>query len=730
MHWDSNIPCLVFDNVKQILGMKIYVIWIAFMCTILFACKTEDRDEIDRFEVVDRNSPVVSRFDSLSSLSVGNGNFAMTVDATGLQSYPELYKYGVPLGTQAQWGWHSFPNPEGYQFEETLKAFNFRGHNEVYSVQFKEIDRKHHAADYYRCNPHRLHLGYVGLEIMNSKGNQVDQSGIKDIQQKLHLWDGTIESNYTIDGDSVSVKTACDPNADMIKADILSPLIAKDRLKVNLKFPYPTGMHSDDASDWNSTDKHKTEIVEEGNGYCLFKRTLDGDVYFVKLQWRGKATLKEKAPHYFVLDPESVHFEFTCAFFDKTPEKNELPLPDVMQTASNYWQSFWKEGGIIDFSGCTDERASELERRVVLSQYLMAIQCAGNIPPQETGLTYNSWFGKFHLEMHWWHAVHFALWNHIELLERSLDWYSKACPVAKSIAQRQGFEGVRWMKMTDPSAKEAPSSTGSFLIWQQPHFIYMAELVYRNHPSIEVINKYGDLVEETAKFMASFATYNEVEKRYVLKGLIPAQETLRASETINPPFELSYWYYALDVAQKWRERAAKGRDANWDELIQKLSSLASKDGLYLAAEDAIDTYEDIRFTSDHPAVLGALGILPQCRLVRPDYMKNTLQWIWGNWNWEKTWGWDYPMTAMCAARIGEPDKAVGALMMDKRTNTYLVNGHNYQDSRLRVYLPGNGGLLTAVAMMCAGWDGNVVENPGFPKDGTWDVKWEGLKPMP
>ena len=83
------------------------------------------------------------------------------------------------------------------------------------------------------------------------------------------------------------------------------------------------------------------------------------------------------------------------------------------------------------------------------------------------------------------------------------------------------------------------------------------------------------------------------------------------------------------------------------------------------------------------------------------------------------------MTAMDAARLGEPEKAVGALLMDKRTNTYLVNGHNYQDGRLRVYLPGNGGLLTAVAMMCAGWDGSEGVNPGFPKDGTWNVRWEG-----
>jgi hypothetical protein len=80
---------------------------------------------------------------------------------------------------------------------------------------------------------------------------------------------------------------------------------------------------------------------------------------------------------------------------------------------------FWQTGGAIDLSGSKDSRWFELERRIVLSQYLTAIQDAGKNPPQETGLTYNTWEGKFHLEMHWWHEAHFALWNRLPLLERS-----------------------------------------------------------------------------------------------------------------------------------------------------------------------------------------------------------------------------------------------------------------------------------------------------------------------
>jgi len=127
-------------------------------------------------------------------------------------------------------------------------------------------------------------------------------------------------------------------------------------------------------------------------------------------------------------------------------------------------------------------------------------------------------------------------------------------------------------------------------------------------------------------------------------------------------------------------------------------------------------------------VLGAWGMVPAGGMMDPEIMKNTFERIWKDWHWEETWGWDFPMTAMAATRLGMPGRAVDALFMDVETNTYLPNGHNYQDRRLRLYLPGNGGLLSAVALMCTGWEGGPEgDNPGFPDDGTWTVRWEGLK---
>lgn len=697
--------------------MKYVLTFFGLMTVVAASAAT---DGIDRHALVERNNPRVTAMDTLASLSVGNGEFAFTVDVTGLQSFPEMYANGVPLGTQSQWGWHSFLNPENYKFEETLRAYDFgRGRDELYSVEFKEPGRAKEAAGWMRVNPHRLHLGAIGFA-------GLDEGNITDVRQTLDMWEGCVKSEFKYDGEPVSVRTCVHPDRDMVAATITSAKC----MPVTIRMPYPTGKHSDDGCDWTCDKDHLAEIVATEGNATLIKHTIDSTVYYVRIECEGAKVPDPVGCNEFIIVPESNDWSFTATFSPEMPFDANPSADETIASAAEYWGSFWTKGAAVDFSRCADPRAAELERRVVLSQYLLAIQSAGSTPPQETGLTYNSWFGKFHLEMIWWHQSWLPLYGHEDLLERTLPWYSSVRDVAAGIASRQGFNGVRWMKMTDPSGMESPSKVGSFLIWQQPHIIYLAELLYRANPSDELIERYGDLIEETAEFMADFAELDSVNDRYILRGIIPAQETLRAAETVNPPFELAYWRFALEASQRWRERRGLPKDEHRDEVIKKLSRLAAKDSLYLAAETAPDTYSDIRFTSDHPAVLGACGILPQSNLLEPDVMRNTLDWILENWNWNKTWGWDYPTVAMCAARLGCPDKAVDALLMDRRTNTYLPNGHNYQDGRLRCYLPGNGGLLTAVALMCAGWDGCGTRNPGFPADGGWDVRWEGLNPLP
>ena len=89
---------------------------------------------------------------------------------------------------------------------------------------------------------------------------------------------------------------------------------------------------------------------------------------------------------------------------------------------------------------------------------------------------------------------------------------------------------------------------------------------------------------------------------------------------------------------------------------------------------------------------------------------------------------------MTAARLGEPETAVRILTNDSPAARFMNNGHvrrPKEPNGCPAYLPVNASLLTAVGLMAAGWDGAPdVNAPGFPQDGSWTVRAEGLLRMP
>lgn len=687
--------------------------------SLIFSCS--ESKKIDRYALVSRHNIENSVIDSLNSLSVGNGEFAFTVDITGLQTFPEFYAKGVPLGTMSNWGWHTGENPESYSLNDVYKSYDVHGRSIDYVHQYRagEDERKTAASEWLRANPHRIQLGFIGLQIIKEDGTEITISDIKNPVQKLNLWKGEIDSRFEIEGEPVHLVTVCHPHYDMVSVRIVSDLITKGRMKIKLNFPAANPAWS--GYNFLSPEKHSTTLVTDTNNISIFKRSQDKDSYNVLFN-RTSGNVKEGPEHIYYIEPQVTDsvFSFSCHYFTEPVTGYGRSFEEVQADCNNSWNDFWLSGGAVDFSECTDPRAKELERRVILSQYLTKIQCSGKLPPAETGLTYNSWYGKFHLEMHWWHGVHFALWKRADILEKQMQYYFDIYDNAKSTAEHQGYKGVRWPKMVGPDGRESPSTVGTYLIWQQPHPIFYSELLYENAADKkEILKKYSRLVFETANFMASYAWFDSTRNQYVLGPvLIPAQESLKLETTINPPFELTYWYWGLKTAQKWRERMGIDPSPWWNDVIEKISPLAVQDGLYLCSEDTKDSYENPRYMSDHPIVSGISGVLPETRLVDKTVLGNSLDTIMRKWNWKTTWGWDFPMLAMSAASIGREEQAIDFLLMEAPKNRYLLNGHNYQDARLSVYLPGNGGLLTAVASMCV--------SDYFPHNKKWNVRWENL----
>jgi len=689
---------------------------------LLFGCS-----KIDRKALVTRHNIEIANPDLLNSLTVGNGEFAFTADITGMQTFPEFYEKGISLGTQSQWGWHSFPNPENYTPSDVVMNYKVGNDSIPYLYQFSKEDgeRKYNASMWLRENPHRLHLGLIGLEVVMTDSTLITIDDIKNPRQQLNLWTGELKSIFEVEGIPVEVTTFCHQQKDMVAFNIKSELMKQGRLRVKIRFPYIARGQFNPGYDFSFPEKHQSSIVNETLRGVLFSHQLDSTVYFSQVEWLGNVLFKEEDKHTFTFSPsEKEDFEISFLFSEDTIKE---PLPTFSETAYNNcqrWKQFWMSGAAVDFSNCTDSRAFELERRVVLSQYLTKIQCSGSLPPQETGLTKNSWYGKFHLEMHWWHAAHFIQWNRAELMEKQLQFYFDAFEKARRTAALQGYDGARWQKMTDPAGDESPSTVGTFLIWQQPHLIYLADMLYRNHHNDKsVLQKYHDLVESTADFMASYARYDSATTRYMLgPALIPAQECFDPATTINPSFELVYWKWALQTAQNHRKMLGLPANEKWQQVIDHLSILPVKDGLYLFSENATDSYTSPRYLTDHPIVLGIEGFLPKTDMIDQQLLENSFNAVNEKWNWDTCWGWDFPLAAMCATMLDKPEQAINLLMMDTPKNQYLPNGHNYQDVNLPLYLPGNGSLLTAVAFMCT--YKNVDGKNGFPSNGKWNVKHE------
>lgn len=686
---------------------------------------------IDRQKLLERHNPHLVSVQTETPLSVGNGEFAFTADITGLQTfYEEQKKAHVPLCTMSQWGWHTAPggdNRNEYYTSSQVVKTTYDNCGRTVSYASKCQPGNEEIYHWLRQNPHRLNLGRIGF-LWN--GEPIHPQDITKSEQTLTLYDGILKSSFTIGGYLVETETICARESDVLGVMVRSEALGKGLLTVQISFPY--GSSDITASDWEHEDWHQT-IIESGDyeaqkGSSLLHRILDKDNYYIRLNRESISLLTAESSHCLNLKNQDDTLTFTIGFFEEKLHKS-MNYIEVKKSSINGWRSFWNTCGMIELHNSKDERAVELERRIVLSQYLLNLQSCGSRPPQETGLTCNSWYGKFHLEMYPWHCAWAPLWNQSNLLTKSLGWYKKHLENARDNARSNGYKGARWPKMVADDAKDSPSFIATLLIWQQPHIIYMLELVYQNSGKSELLQEYWEVVKDTADFMCDFAVYNEKTGKYDLPSpLIPAQEEHDPRTTKNPVFELEYWHFTLMIAVQWAKRLGK-EETNWQLFAEKMAPSYDANGMYMACETCPSTFEE--FNRDHPSMTGAFGLIPGERL-DPHKMEATLKKVFECWEFTSMWGWDFAMMAMTAVRIHDPQTAIEILLKDTPKNSYVTSGNNYQKMRndLPLYLPGNGSLLLAAAMMTAGYEGCEEKLPGFPKNGMWEVEYENIHPFP
>ncbi len=682
----------------------------------------ESTDKIDRQSVVNRHKIITTSTNPRSPAQVGNGEFAFGVDITGLQTF-------IPFNTMSHWGWHSDPIPEGVRIED-FKGKVIETHGRA--VYYPMFEKNQPAlSNWLAGNPHRMNLGRLSFSIKKKDGSQVKEEELQNANQEVDLWTGIITSYFEVEGIPVHVTTSCHPDMDVIGIEVDSELLEEGRLTVNLEFPYASAKnssHSNYIGLWDQPAMHRTTF-DKAEGQVNFIRTLDDNRYYAALVWDTECVcnISEDNPHRFELVPEENTLQFVCAYSSEQILEDLPVAQECIEASKTGWVEYWNSGAAIDLSSSTDPRWKELERRVVLSQYLMRVNEAGSLPPQESGLVNNGWFGRFHFEMIWWHGVHYALWGRWPLFDKMIHVYADFLPIAKQRATAQVYKGARWPKCTAYNGTEWPHPIHAMLIWQQPHPIYFAELDYNLHPSREILEKWKDVVFETADFMADFAFYEKEKDRYILgPPIYIVSENTNPETTFNPAFELSYWRYGLRTAQKWIKRLGMERVIKWDDVLDKLSLLPQQEGVYVTHE-GIDSMWT-KFAFEHPGLIGTYGMLPGDG-VGLETFNRTFDKVLSAWDFEHVWGWDFPMLAMAAARINRPEEAIDFLLTG--STAFQFDEHGLATGGPFPYFPSNGGLLAAIAMMAGGWDGAPdIPAPGFPRNGEWIVRYEDFNPMP
>ena len=361
------------------------------ICTLLFLGPDPTCARIDRRALVSRYNPVRTASSPSTPMQVGNGHFAFGADVTGLQTF-------LPFAIMSDWGWKNDSFPPG---RTQADIDQYRG--EVWNGVEYAFGGPPDLENWLEANPNRINLGRVGLLFRDEQGNVMnvteDALDTGRTRQELDLWTGTITSTFHWEGAEIRVRTTVAESSDAVGIVITSPLLQRGRLGLFLDFPWHDGSAGFEApfvGAWNAMDKHTTALdMSSSRGSNVDATITHKMVNTTVLTFIGGGdnfTISRLSPdaHQYAIVPEGSGKSFRLSVAYSPRPILVLPSATEIENQSReVWQDYWSENGFVDVAtGSTDLRADELQRRIILSQYLLRVNEAGDTPPQEVSQVY------------------------------------------------------------------------------------------------------------------------------------------------------------------------------------------------------------------------------------------------------------------------------------------------------------------------------------------------------
>lgn len=576
-----------------------------------------------------------NHIDSKNPVTIGNGDFAITLDQTGTQSLYEIYK-DIPLSTMSNKNWF-------YKDKKDIKPSYVDG--KAYMLFNLDNDPNYQTNRQYPFK-------YSFMQILLYDNDKlIDINNIKDVEQELDVYKGIVTSSFNYKEKNNKTTSFIYQDHDEFNFKLQS-----DNLNLALKFNYPSY-----TKNGYRQDILPNVLVKEDRITLLYD---DKNSLSFKLKSSSKYQIVENT---LIFDDNNVSFS--------------LALDEIKE--GKFLDEFWKcdNGIIID--------NEELVKKMVLSKYLLHVNSTGIYPPQESGLTYNCWNSKFHLEMHLIHSLWNIYNNHVDDLVKSFDYYLSIMPSSLKRASLNGYKGLRFPKMTGPDGEDSPSNIGPLLIWQAPHILFMLQEIYYLYNKENIIKKYEPLISGTIDFMISFLTLKDL-KYQMLDPLLEACESIPLDRCQNPSFELEYWRYTLERQPKIDTVLYGHQRYDYLDIASKITTPKEDDGIYLKTYGVIDKYD---LYKDHPTE-GFLMSFFKSKIVDKEKMVKTIDYILKNMDLSSYWGWDFPFLGLSLLNCGEIEKSIEVTQLNTINNQYLYNGYNTSPrDDLKAYLPGNGAFL-------------------------------------
>lgn len=357
---------------------------------------------IDRKAVVQAFNPRRNASSTITPMQVGNGNFAFGVDVTGLQTFN-------PFATMSTWGWHNYSLPttpgqtsvEGKNNSQRVfpwySSLNQHLHADFIGLDWWTHDRlvnynqpnpaQNDISQWLIRNPSRLNLARIGFSFDEEETTEDD---LQEKTQELDLWAGKISSSFKYKGAAVYVETWADATSDSIAISVESELLINGSLGIFFDFPLPSnGVKFESPFVGTFTASGHSSSLRRQQKSATIRHDLNETSYDVSFTWDSKADISGPAEgtHRYVLQPSGKkHFALAVTFSPAVVRSKIPSVERIKKVSTSWWQTLWNSGAFVDLSETTSADATELQRRIILSQYLTAVNSAGTLPPQGISL--------------------------------------------------------------------------------------------------------------------------------------------------------------------------------------------------------------------------------------------------------------------------------------------------------------------------------------------------------